>query len=316
MFVLFKKRGFSEYISDTITFFKTFGKHYFKNYFIINGGFLLILLVLVYFIFKVYWEVVASSFGNPNANYLQDYFANNAVLFVCSLAFFLILAIILSLLNFAFPVLYLQLVEKNNGNNFTTSDLIISIKQNFGRLLQFFLGLVFIVFPMLIIVFVLLFLMIFILIGIPLLFIAGPACLAWITLSFHDYLIQKTGFFKSLKNGYLLVKQQFWIIVGTTFIMAALVQIAQGIITLVPYAIGLFYVYTDANPTGANANQAEYLSSIGILMTVIMVLSILLSYFFNNFLILNQGIIYYSVREENENNTTKSQIDLIGTESE
>ncbi|MNE94426.1 hypothetical protein D3C87_1827710 [compost metagenome] len=60
----------------------------------------------------------------------------------------------------------------------------------------------------------------------------------------------------------------------------------------------------------------ENLSAMGILMAVIMVLSILLSYFFNNFLIINQGLIYYSLREENENNTPKSQIDLIGSESE
>ncbi|MNG04164.1 hypothetical protein D3C84_872770 [compost metagenome] len=60
----------------------------------------------------------------------------------------------------------------------------------------------------------------------------------------------------------------------------------------------------------------ENLSAMGILMAIVMVLSILLSYFFNNFLIINQGLIYYSLREENENNTPKSQIDLIGSESE
>jgi hypothetical protein len=135
-------------------------------------------------------------------------------------------------------------------------------------------------------------------------------------LSFHDYLIQKTGFFESLKNGFGLVKQQFWTIIGTTFIMAALVQIIQGIITLVPYFIGIFLVYTNGNPSTTTASQTEYLSTMGVLMTVVMALSIVMSYFFNNFILLNQGIIYYSLREENENNTPKSQIDLIGTKSE
>jgi hypothetical protein len=167
------------------------------------------------------------------------------------------------------------------------------------------------------VVFVLLILMVFIVIGIPLFFIVGPAFLAWIMLSFHDYLIQKTGFFESLKNGFGLVKQQFWTIIGTTFIMAALVQIIQGIITLVPYFIGIFLVYTNGNPsTTTTASQTEYLSTMGVLMTVVMALSIVLSYFFNNFILVNQGIIYYSLREENENNTPKSQIDLIGTKSE
>ncbi|WP_348813636.1 hypothetical protein [Flavobacterium maritimum] len=316
MFVLFKKRGFSEYISDTITFFKTFGKHYFKNYFIINGGFLLILMVLIYFIFKVYWEVIFSSLENPNANYLESYFADNAALFIGSLLLFVTLAVILSLLNFAFPVLYLQLIEKNNGNNFTTSDLIMSLKENFGRLLIFFLGFAFIIIPAMMVVFVLTFLMIFILIGIPLLFIIGPAFLAWMTLSFHDYLIQKTGFFESLKNGFNLVKQQFWVIVGTTFIMALLIQIIQGILSIIPYFIGIIFIFTTGNSSGFDNPNMENLSAMGILMAVVMVLSIVLSYFFNNFLIINQGLIYYSLREENENNTPKSQIDLIGSESE
>lgn len=316
MFVLFKKRGFSEYISDTITFFKTFGKHYFKNYFIINGGFLLILMVLIYFIFKVYWEVIFSSLENPNANYLESYFADNAALFIGSLLLFVTLAVILSLLNFAFPVLYLQLIEKNNGNNFTTSDLIMSLKENFGRLLIFFLGFAFIIIPAMMVVFVLTFLMIFILIGIPLLFIIGPAFLAWMTLSFHDYLIQKTGFFESLKNGFNLVKQQFWVIVGTTFIMALLIQIIQGILSIIPYFIGIIFIFTTENSSGFDNPNMENLSVMGILMAVVMVLSIVLSYFFNNFLIINQGLIYYSLREENENNTPKSQIDLIGSESE
>ena len=83
-----------------------------------------------------------------------------------------------------------------------------------------------------------------------------------------------------------------------------------------PYFIGIFLVYTNGNPYATTASQTEYLSTMGVLMTVVMALSIVLSYFFNNFILVNQGIIYYSLREENENNTPKSQIDLIGTKSE
>jgi uncharacterized membrane protein len=54
----------------------------------------------------------------------------------------------------------------------------------------------------------------------------------------------------------------------------------------------------------------------GIIIAVIMVFSVLLSYIFNNFILINQGLIYYSLQEEKENNSTKSQIDLIGTDIE
>ena len=52
MFQLYKKRDFNELVSDTFDFFKIHGKNYFKNYFIINGGFLLILVVLLYFVYE------------------------------------------------------------------------------------------------------------------------------------------------------------------------------------------------------------------------------------------------------------------------
>jgi hypothetical protein len=98
--------------------------------------------------------------------------------------------------------------------------------------------------------------------------------------------------------------------------MALLIQIIQGILSIIPYFIGIIFIFTSGNSSGFDNPDMENLSAMGILMAVIMVLSIVLSYFFNNFLIINQGLIYYSLREENENNTSKSQIDLIGSESE
>ena len=64
------------------------------------------------------------------------------------------------------------------------------------------------------------------------------------------------------------------------------------------------------------ASQTDTFSTMGILFAVIMVFSVLLSYVFNNFILVNQGLIYYGLQEENENNATKSQIDLIGSDFE
>ena len=43
---LYKSRGFGEYFQDTFAFLKQNGKHLFKHFFIINGIFLLILMVI------------------------------------------------------------------------------------------------------------------------------------------------------------------------------------------------------------------------------------------------------------------------------
>jgi hypothetical protein len=317
MFELYKKRDLSANFSDTTAFFKTFGKHYFKNYFVINGIFLMILVVLIYFISKIYMELIISSATmkyNPNS--MMDYFNNNIPLIVGSFTITFLLIVILSMLNISFPVIYLRLVEKANGGAFSTQEIISGLKKSIGKMIVFFLGALFIIMPLAIIVFGLLFLLCFILIGIPLLIIVGSAFMSWITLSYYEYILKDVGYFKAVANGFSLVKQQFWTIVGTTFLMMMLAQIIQGFITMIPYVISMIWMFTSTQNLQEANSQTDVFSTMGILIAVIMVFSVLLSYIFNNFILVNQGLIYYGLQEEKENNSTKSQIDLIGTDIE
>ena len=318
MFELYKKRDLSANFSDTTTFFKSFGKHYFKNYLVINGIFLMVLVVLIYFISKVYMELLFSGISNAqnNPNYLMAYFNNNISLIIGSFAITFLLIVILSMLNISFPVIYLKLFEKNNSDNFETKEIINGLKANIGKMIVFFLGSIFIILPLAIIVFGLLFLLCFILIGIPLLFIVGSAFISWVTLSYYQYIMKDVGYFTALANGFSLVKQQFWTIVGTTFLMMMLVQIIQGFITMIPYVLSLIWMFVSTNNLQETGSQTDTFSTMGILFAVIMVFSVLLSYIFNNFILVNQGLICYGLQEEKENNSTKSQIDLIGTDIE
>ncbi len=318
MFELYKKRDLSANFSDTTTFFKTFGKHYFKNYFVINGIFLMILVVLIYFISKVYMELIFSGITNMqnNPNYLMAYFNNNMALIVGGFIATLLLIVILSMLNISFPVIYLKLYEKTGNTDFSTQEIISGLKVNVGKMILFFLGCLFIIMPIAFIVLGLLFLLCFILIGIPLLIIVGFAFMSWITLSYYEYILKNVGFFTALSRGFGLVKQQFWTTVGTTFLMMMLTQIIQGFITMIPYVISMIWMFVSTQDIQAQTSKADIFSTMGILVAVIMVFSVLLSYVFNNFILINQGLIYYSLQEEKENNSTKSQIDLIGTDFE
>jgi len=318
MFELYKKRDLSANFSDTTTFFKSFGKHYFKNYLVINGIFLMVLVVLIYFISKVYMELLFSGISNAqnNPNYLMAYFNNNISLIIGSFAITFLLIVILSMLNISFPVIYLKLFEKNNSDNFETQEIINGLKANIGKMIVFFLGSLFIILPLAIIIFGLLFLLCFILIGIPLIIIVGSAFMSWITLSYYEYILKDIGYFTALANGFRLVKQQFWTIVGTTFLMMMLTQIIQGFITMIPYVLSLIWMFVSTKNLQETGSQTDTFSTMGILLAVIMVFSVLLSYIFNNFILVNQGLIYYGLQEEKENNSTKSQIDLIGTDIE
>lgn len=317
MFQLFKKRNFSELVGDTFTFFKMNGKHYFRNYFIINGGFLLVLLVLVYFIMNVFFEGLFANLngGLGGTNNTIDHYINNNLELVITLGILTVItAIFLSLLSYAYPVAYMNLLEKKSG--FSTNEIIEVIKSKIGKIIIFFIVSLFVMIPIMMIVMVLSFALVFILIGIPLLFIIIPAMMCWFSLSFYDYISTDKGYFEALGNGFSLLKQKFWPSVGSTAIMYLIMQIVVGFVSMIPYLIGIFSMFTTMEGQNSPNIQSEQFSFLMLMMGITMILSLLLNFIFQNLLLVNQGIIYYSLREENENNTPKSEIDLIGTYSE
>ena len=313
---LFKQRNFSDFFSDTIAFLKENGKDFFKNYIIINGVFLMILMVMIYFITKVYFESFLGGMNNPDqASMLSDLMQENAVLLVIISLIFGIIIILISMLSYAYPIVYMDLYEINQGKKIELQQIIQALKNNTGRLFVFFLGSLFIVLPLLIITFVVCVLLCFILIGIPLLFIVLPAFISWYSISFFDYLTNKSSFFGSLSNGFRIVKCQFWAVVGGTFLMVVVIQILQSIVIFVPYMAGLAYYFASAEGLSSQ-NATEAFGFMTILVAIVFILSILISYLLNNFLIVSQGMMYYSGRELDENNQAFLQINNIGNNFE
>lgn len=314
MFQLFKRRNFSEFVGDTFTFFNLYGKHYFKNYLIINGGLLLILLVLVYFVSQIFFEGFFSNISTGfSDNQLDAIINNNIGLFIGSGAFAMILILLISLLSYTYPVVYLNLSEKNTA--FSTGDIVNAIKAKTGKVITFFLASLVIVFPLLAIGLALCFALIFIIIGIPIIMIFIPAFISWYSLSFYDYLSTNNGYFESLGRGWKMMQPKIWHVVGSTIIMYIIIQVAMGIITMIPYIMGVASIFTDLDNPNAVPNPEKF-SFFMMMMVLVMVLSILLNFIFQNLLLVNHGIVYYSLREESENNTPKSEIDLIGTDRE
>jgi hypothetical protein len=312
MFQLFKDRNFNDYINDTFQFFRVLGKHYFKNFFIINGGLLLLSVVLIYFFSKVYFDFVFSKLSGGIAgsqqNNLDTYFSNNIGLIITLVIVGIVFFMIVSLIQFAFPVVYLDLYDKNKGTNFMPKDILNGLKSRIPKLLKFTFGSIFVIFPVFIITIVVLVLLCFVIIGIPLFFITMPALVSWINLSFYYYMNSDEGFFSAIGDGFDTVKQQFWPIVGSTAIMYIIIQIVNTIFTMVPYIFGMASIFTTLSESG---NSADKFSGFSSMMVIVMVVSVIVS-----FILINQGMIYYSHIENEENTVSKNAIDLIGTDSE
>jgi hypothetical protein len=312
MFTLFKRRNFGDYVSDTFVFFKLTGKHYLKNYFTINGALLLILVAASYFLFQVYFDffLKIDPSGN-NFDYLENYLNNNIGLVVLIAIGLLLFMIFLSMLNYAVPVIYMDLYREKNGSGFGTKEILSRFKAKFGQIAVFFLVTVFLITPVLMVVFALLFLLCFILIGIPLLLFAIPTAFSWITLSFFEYLNTDKGVFQSFGSGFKHLTKQYFPIVGSSMIIYIIIQVAMTVFTMIPYMLGLVTVFTGIEE-GSRGTDAT--STVSIMMTMVMVFSLLMSYILNNLLLVNQGLVYYSRQEFDENKSADFSIDLIGSE--
>lgn len=313
MFTLFKRRDFGDYVSDTFGFFRQTGKHYLKNYFTISGPLLLIMVVVSYFLFQVYFDFVLrfDRNGIDNSQYLENYLSNNILVVVAVALFFFLFLVLMSMLSYAIPVIYFDLYDKNNGNTFGSKEILQQFKSRFGKVLVFFLVTLFIITPLLVLVFVLLVLLCFILIGIPLLLFAIPTAFSWVTLSFFEYLNTDKGIFSAYGQGFRHVLKQYFPIVGSTMVIYIIIQITMSVFTMIPYMFGIVSMVSATNTMNGDDDA---FSTFRIMMTIVMVISILMSYIMNNILMINQGLVYYSRMEFDENKSADHSIDLIGSE--
>ncbi|CAI2767270.1 hypothetical protein [Flavobacterium collinsii] len=316
MFELYKKRQLGDYIIDTFSFFKTFGKHFFKIFFIINGAFLLIVGTLVFFFLKSNFQAIFNqSLNHPDSDNLAGYFNDNFGLLIGFIAIFFVVIIALSLFNSTYPILYLKLIDQKNKSSFTTADVVAIFRQNLWKIIKFCVGLIFLVVPMLFVVIILLFFLCFLIVGIPLLLIAIPTLFTWVNFSFYAYLTEDKGFFQSLNHAYLLLKEDFWTSIGATFLVIIMMQMIQGSITMVFYFIGIFMVFLTAMGTSEFNPEAMGDSPFLVFfLTSMFILIFTLSNIFNNMIMVNQGIMYYSLGAKDK--ISNRDIELIGTDNE
>ena len=312
MFQLYKKRDFSQLVGDTFTFFKMEGKKYFRNYFIINGGLILILIVALYLLMSFFFEGTFAAAQNGNSTFLEDSLYSNMGIFLTVGALLSLLVIIVSIVNYTFPVSYLSLLANNKEIN--TSSLFENLKQKIGRSLLFFLFSLFILIPIMFIIMGITFLLVMIIIGIPLLLIIMPAVMSWISLSYYHYISTNSGYTEALGKGYEMLRRNFWTIIGSTIVMYLIVQVVVSIVTFIPYFFGMASFFV--NPDGMQEEPESMVSFITILASAVMIISLVFNYMMQNLILVNQGLIYYSATEVEENISINKEIDSIGQNEE
>ena len=308
---LYKSRGFGEFFQDTFSFLKQNGKHLYKNFFIINGVFILILLVLGYFFSDFYSELLFGNLSN-DASAVESYINENAAVFIIFLIAFFTVGLISIIISYSYVPIYLKLYAKQNGKNFNASDIINEYKSNISKLLIYLVCAILVAIPVLLIAGVVSFVLTITIIG--LLFI--PLVIGAVSLFYQgtlmEYIEHKKSIWESFSYSWALMSTKFWAAIGCVGLFFLMAYIFQNIVVLIPYFIFIVDMLTGLE-AGTNPDPQQISKSFSVIMVLIFLLSYMIGIFLNLIIQVNQGVVFYSLKEDVEHINTKSDIDLIGT---
>jgi len=309
---LYKSRSFGEFFQDTFSFLRQNGGHLYKNFFIINGIFILILMVLGYFFSNFYTEVVFGGLTNNNPNAIEDYLNQNASIVVVFVLLFVTIGLVSAIISYAFVPIYLKLYAKNEGKNFTASDIINEYKANIGNIFIYLICAILVVIPLMILAGVISFILAITMIGIILLPVVIGAVSLYYQGTLMEYIENEKSVWESFGYSWTVMSSKFWPAIGSVGLFFLMIYIVQNIVVMIPYFVFIVDMMTDIN-SGTAATSQEISKSASVMMIIIFVLSYLVGLVLNLIVQVNQGIVFYSLKEDIENINTKSDIDLIGS---
>ena len=127
-----------------------------------------------------------------------------------------------------------------------------------------------------------------------------------------EYLENKKGIWASFGYAWSLMTSKFWPAIGCVGIFFAMSYITQYIVAIIPYIFGMIDLFTGIESSGVNPNPNDVGKTMTVIMVAVFLLTFLVSSILNVIVQINQGVVFYSLKEDNENINTKSDIDLIG----
>ncbi|WP_260394263.1 hypothetical protein [Elizabethkingia anophelis] len=312
MMQFYKKRDFGALVSDTLNFFKLYGKNYFKNYLTLNGGIIILLVVVIVIGFGDFFKQAFGSNTNGEAYLFQDYFQQNQGLLIGASVLSIILIILLSLISYSFPVLYMKRLAETGNSKVTMNEMIEDMKKNLKKFFIFFIGSIFILIPLFIFAFIISSFLMIILIGFLLILACIPVMVNIINFTLFNMYNTNDGFFASIGKALRMqFSKSFWKYIGSTFIIYLLINVVTSIFAFIPMMFLYGYIITTVSTTpDAIGSDSSFFM---ILMAIVYAVSIACTIVLNNLIYVNAGFMYYDSRTDLHRNVTFSEIDTIGS---
>jgi len=317
MMQFYKKRDFGTFITDSFTFFKLYGKNYFKNFILLNGLLLILMVVVIIFGYKEFLGAFFGSTMGGQSYYFEQFLNDNlGMLILCGILLF-ILSTALMTINFLFPVFYMKRIAEGK-TDIKADDLLSDLKSNGKKVAAAYFGLTFLVLPVAFVIFGISYILIFVIIGLVLMLFVGPTLLNIIIFLCFDYFNGKRGFFESLSyavrsqfsypNG--REKSPYWKYWGATTIMTVLFYIVSIFFSSVPMI--LFFMKLSTTAPDAQFESDPFKGSLGIVFFIVYGISSIISTLLMNVLYINSGLMYYDSRTDLHQKMELAEIDTIG----
>lgn len=315
MMQFYKKRDFGELIGDTLGFVKRYGKNYFKNYLLINGLLLVMMLVLVTVGYREFFMLLFGGNLGGESFYLESYFQENMGVLITVTVLCFILFSAVALINYSYPILYMKRLSETGNADIKVSDILSDLKQQSGRILKLFLGLMFVVMPLALVLVGFSYVLILILIGILVLFLVIPALSNAINFLMFDYFHTSKGFFASLSYALRAQfsypdgnhKSPFWKYWGSVVVLYMMINIVSSIFTIIPMVIGFSGVYLYEGDVETSSEPVMFT-----ILFVCYAFAILVSILLTNLIYINAGLMYYDNRTDLHRKENLQEIDTIG----
>ena len=312
MFQLYKSRDFGLYFQDTFDFLKIHGKHFFKNYIRVNGIFLLILIVMSIVFAADSNDVFADEYIQiDNFGSLTNYFTNKTAIAIALSMLYSILIFFITVLTYAYVPIYFKLYERHKGENFESKQILEELSANISKLIIFVFATILISIPTFIFAYILAFLMAITIIGI----ILVPFLMGLLFFFYHTAFIEyiksdNKGVFECFNYGFNSCFQKFFSVAGATGIFLLIIMIFQFVLGYLQILfIESFYLV--GNPY--DFSELGQWSFSYIILLILQIVTFIVAAILTTAFQTNLSIIYYGLKEENENINTQSTIDQIGS---
>lgn len=314
----YKHRDFGKIINDTIMFFKENWKNFFKNYFLINGLILILLLFIFFFGYNELISLIFQTGAGGQAYLLEEYFIENQNVLIISTLLLFVIFTILIMISYTYPLFYIKRMSETGVKKINADAILADMQANIKKYLKFCLGLYFIVFPAFTIIYMINMALVFIGIGIILFFVTIPLSANILNFLIIDYFHTDKSFFACL--GYAIRSQfsysekgkktPFWKYWGATSVSYIIVQTATSVFAIISFII---FIISDLTTPDSFLNDGEMTSGASMAVVLIYIISILASLVLTNFMYVNAAFMYYDSRIDLHREVFITEIDSIGS---